>query len=213
MAEKMKTFVESGGTLVMTYWSALVDESDLCFLGGFPGGGLREVFGIWDEEMDSVLPFDTNSITFAPGNALGLAGTFETMQLHSLIHAEGAHVAATYDRDFYAGRPAVTVNHFGKGRAIYLAARTGCDFLRALYGRLMETLALPRALDADLPEGVTATKRTDGERDFVFLTNFATTPRKVELGTQAFTDLLTGARVAGTTDLPPYGVMVLTNPG
>ena len=54
VAARLRRFVEQGGTLVTTYWSGLVDENDLCFLGGWPGDGLREVLGIWDEETDTL---------------------------------------------------------------------------------------------------------------------------------------------------------------
>ena len=37
----MKQFVEQGGTLVTTYVTGYVDETDLCFLGGFPGNDLK----------------------------------------------------------------------------------------------------------------------------------------------------------------------------
>lgn len=37
IAEKMKKFVELGGTLVGTYWSGIVNDTDLCYLGGMPG--------------------------------------------------------------------------------------------------------------------------------------------------------------------------------
>lgn len=36
--EKVRKFVENGGTFIMTYWSGVVDENDLCVLGGTPGG-------------------------------------------------------------------------------------------------------------------------------------------------------------------------------
>ena len=39
--KKIEEFVENGGTFVTTYWSGIVDENGLCFLGGFPGP-LRE---------------------------------------------------------------------------------------------------------------------------------------------------------------------------
>lgn len=32
--EKVRKFVENGGTFIMTYWSGVVDENDLCVLGG-----------------------------------------------------------------------------------------------------------------------------------------------------------------------------------
>ena len=40
IAEKMKKFVELGSTLVGTYWSGIVNDTDLCYLGGMPGGGM-----------------------------------------------------------------------------------------------------------------------------------------------------------------------------
>ncbi|MBJ6923168.1 beta-galactosidase trimerization domain-containing protein, partial [Vibrio cholerae] len=52
VAERLEAFVEQGGTLVATYWSGIVDQNDLCFLGGFPGGEgspLRRTLGIWAE--------------------------------------------------------------------------------------------------------------------------------------------------------------------
>ena len=54
VAGRLKKFVADGGTVVCTYWSGMVNETDLCFLGGWPGDGLREVFGIWDEETDTL---------------------------------------------------------------------------------------------------------------------------------------------------------------
>ena len=36
--EKLRTYVENGGTLVLSYWSGLVDGTDKCFLDGTPYG-------------------------------------------------------------------------------------------------------------------------------------------------------------------------------
>ena len=43
--EKVRTFVENGGTLVTTYWSGIVDDTDLCKMGGLPGD-MMDVFGV-----------------------------------------------------------------------------------------------------------------------------------------------------------------------
>ncbi|MFW5686429.1 MAG: beta-galactosidase, partial [Spirochaetota bacterium] len=45
VAERIDAFVRAGGVFVTTYWSGIVNESDLCFLGGFPGP-LAETLGI-----------------------------------------------------------------------------------------------------------------------------------------------------------------------
>ena len=97
----------------------------------------------------------------------------------------------------------------GKGRAYYIASRNDERFLDDFYGGLDGRIGLLRALNADLPSGVSAQLRTDGERRFVFLMNFNAGLTTVDLGSASGTDLLTGATVQGQTELPGYGVLVL----
>lgn len=212
MGERIRRFVADGGTIVMTYWSGIADENDLCFLGGWPGGGLREVFGIRDEEIDALHPQERNTVAFADGNALGLSGEYEARELCGLIHAEGADVLATYGRDFYAGRPAVTVNRFGRGRAYYVASRNEDAFLDAFLGRVMAEAGVGAALDTELPDGISVSVRTDGRRKFAFVMNFSPAERTVELGGGSFTNLLTGTAVEGSLTLSAFGVAALARP-
>jgi beta-galactosidase len=208
VAERIEAYVGAGGTFVATYWTGIVDENDLCILGGFPGL-LRPVLGIWAEEIDALYEGDTNGVLPNPTNALGLSGEYEARELCDLIRAESAQVLATYKADFYAGRPALTVNEFGEGKAYYIASRNEDRFLHDFYGGLSETLGLRRSLDAELPEGISAQLRSDGEHETIFLMNFRTSRACVDLGDAAFTDLLTGMRLEGEAQLEGYGVMVL----
>ena len=210
LAERIEAFVEAGGVFVTTYWSGIADEHDRVFSGGFPGP-LRRLMGIWSEELDVLHDDESNRVIPAEGNALGLAGEYRAEVFCDLIHAETADVLATYAEDFYAGRPALTCNALGQGRAYYIASRNEGAFLAAFYGGLIEALGLGRVLDGDLPEGVTAQVRTDGVRKFIFLLNFQREARRVDLGGNA-TDLLTGQAVAGTVELPGYGSLVLERP-
>lgn len=211
VAERLENFVHSGGTLVVTYWSGIVDENDLCFQGGFPGP-LRQVLGLWSEEIDALFPGETNTVVPVPGNSLHLTETGVARELCDLIHAETATVLATYGGDFYAGRPALTENVFGQGRALYVASRNDDTFTTALATSLARRLNLRRVLAADLPEGVTAQMRTDGENDFVFLMNFSSEEVMIDLGNGAFTDLLDGRPVTGRLTLESPGVRVLQRP-
>ena len=52
-----------------------------------------------------------------------MAEAYEAVELCDLIHLETAEALAVYRSDFYAGRPALTVNQLGKGRAYYIASR------------------------------------------------------------------------------------------
>ncbi|RYX83112.1 beta-galactosidase [bacterium] len=170
VAERLTEWVRAGGTLVTTYWSGLADENDLCFLGGFPGP-LREVLGLRVEETDTLHAHQSNSVRVTAPE-LKFEGSFEARDYCDLIHTETAHVLATYEKDFYAGRAAVTVNKFGEGRAFYIAARLESEFQEQLIAHLIEELELPSALDVELPEGVVAQKREGNGYDWIFVANF-----------------------------------------
>jgi len=211
VAERIEKFVERGGVFVATYWSGIVNESDLCFLGGFPGP-LRKVLGIWSEEIDALYEGEKNVVVLIAKNGLGLTGRYQARELCDLIHIETAQVLAKYGADFYKGRPALTVNSFGKGRAYYIASRNDDRFHEGFYGALIRQFGLKPVLNAKLPEGVTAQLRTDGKHDFVFLLNFQPAIRKVNLGHEALTDMITGQSVKGNVTLPAYGALVLSRP-
>ena len=70
---RIAEFVRNGGCFVTTYWSGIVDENDLVILGGWPGGQLRQVLGLWAEEIDALYPDDRNAIVIRAGNILQLA--------------------------------------------------------------------------------------------------------------------------------------------
>jgi beta-galactosidase len=191
VGERITRFVEQGGMFVTTYLSGYADGSDLCFLNGFPGP-LRDVLGIWAEELDAVPNHKVQKIKAIKGNPLGLKGKYDARQFCEMIHADGAKVLAKYTTDFYAGQPAVTVNKFGRGKAYYIASRNDRRFMDDLSAALVKQLKLKRAVEAKLPTGVTATWRTDGSRDWVFLMNFTGKPVRVK-----------------NDKLPAYGIKIL----
>ena len=174
VADAIDNFVLRGGIFTATYITGQVDENDLCFLGGFPGP-LRGTLGIWCEEVDALYPDDRNSLSWN-------GKSYEAFDICELIHAEKAKVLGTYSSDFYAGRPALTVNETGKGKAYFIAARTGEDFLNDFYGMLITDAGIRTALPAELPDGVTAQIRTDGKTDYVFIMNFSPLPAQVDCG-------------------------------
>ncbi|WP_337099050.1 beta-galactosidase [Paenibacillus sp. YIM B09110] len=208
VGERIERFVENGGTFIATYWSGIVDENDLCFLGGFPGP-LRKTLGIWSEEIDSLHDHDSNRVVMNDGNELGFGGEFTARELCDLIHLEGAEALAVYGEDFYAGRPAVTVNKLGKGKAYYIASRNDNDFIKQLTASVIEQAGVKRVIESELPEGVTAQLRTDGEQDFVFVSNFTDASKSVELDGRVYTELLTGAAVGSSIELEGHSIKLL----
>jgi beta-galactosidase len=175
-AERLTRFVESGGTLVLTFLSGYVNESDLCFEGGFPGP-LRGLAGVWAEELDPLWKGQSNRALPAAGNSLGLSGEYRVEAFCELIHAEGGtEVLATYGDDWYAGRPLLTRARRGKGLVYYLAARTEQRFLDDAMRAIAKEAGLSSAWPEELPPGVNARLRTDGKTDYAFLMNFNEVP-------------------------------------
>ncbi len=211
VAERIEAFVEAGGTFVATYLSGIADENDLVFTGGWPGP-LRRLMGIRAEELDVLYDDERNLVVPARDNALGLTGPFEARVFCDLIHAESAEVLASYGEDFYAGRPALTVNRFGQGRAYYVASRNDEAFLDAFYAALMREQAIRPVLSAKLPRGVSVQARSDGQRDYVFMLNFTRQTRHVPLSEPGLENLLTGQAIGRSLDLEPYGSAILTRP-
>lgn len=82
-----------------TYWTGIVNESDLCYLGGFPGP-LRNLLGIWAEEIDCLNDGEFNLVQGLAGNQCGLQGPYQVRHLCELIHIESARALATYRDDF-----------------------------------------------------------------------------------------------------------------
>jgi beta-galactosidase len=210
VVDRLDAFVKGGGTLVLSYLSGVVNETELVLRGGWPGGGLRKLAGIWSEEIDALYPNSPQRILPAAGKPLGLAGEFPVKDYCERVHPEGATVLATYKNDFYAGMPALTVNKYGAGQVYYLAARPVADgFLDAFMRGLVAQLKIARCLDVDLPEGVTVQKRTGGGRTFYFLHNCRRENQVVDLGAIRLRDVSDGRVFTGRTTMAPFASFVL----
>jgi beta-galactosidase len=208
-AERIDAFVRDGGTFVATYWSGIVDESDLCFLGGFPGP-LRTTLGIWSEEIDALPVGETRSCTFEAGNALGLEGGFTVGELCDRVHTEGAEVAARYRDGMYRDFPAITRNRHGGGEAWYLAARHVEADLAAFYTALAAHTDVPRTLGTAAPAGVAVGLRENAEHRYYFVQNFTRDTQTMTLPQgQHFVNLSTGEDCESTQTLDAYETLVL----
>ncbi len=209
VGDRITDFVRNGGTFVTTYWSGIVNENDLVFLGGWPGGGLGQVLGIWSEEIDALYEHDHNAVLINTTDSPGLSGEYEARDYCDLIHSEGASVLGVYKSDFYAGRPALTVNTLGHGKAYYLATNLDSAFKNDFYSKLDRELHLLHALEAELPHGVSAQVRSDEKTSYVFLMNFNDHSVAINLGESVYFDHLTGNTVTGQNNIAIYSVMVL----
>ncbi len=195
--EKIRRYVESGGTLLMTYFSGIVDEYDLAFQNGTPHG-LIDVLGLQNTDLDALYPQDKQGLKMSDGRS------YDIHELCALSDVFSAETLGVYANDFYAGQPCLTRNRFGKGMAYYLAAKVEKSGLQMIYDLLIDELRLSTAISEVLPHGTVATRRGDT----VFLQNYSGTPQSIILSEQ-YVDLLSGRRCHGVIDLKDYDVLVL----
>ncbi|MFB9277861.1 beta-galactosidase [Cohnella cellulosilytica] len=199
VARRLEEYVEAGGAFVTTFFSGIVNESDLVTPGGYPGE-LRKLLGIWAEEIDALLPSQSNRlIVRAPGD--GLKESYACGMLCDLVHSEGAEVVAEYGEDFYAGMPALTVNRFGAGEAWYLATSPEAAFLQDWLPKLCASQGIA-PLVAAAPEGVETTLREKDGTSYLFVLNHNAEAASVSLGARTGTDVLSGRKLGGAAELP-----------
>ena len=146
VADRLEAFVKGGGTLVLTYLSGIVNETNIVFRGGWPGGGLREAGGHLVGGDRLALPGPAAAHR-RRGRQRRWASTGEhpVRDYCERVHPEGATVLATFKNDFYAGMPALTVNRHGAGRVYYLAARPAGDAFLDGFTRGLRARAQARA--------------------------------------------------------------------
>ena len=181
--EKIRNYVKRGGTFLTTYFSGYVEEHDLVVTGGYPGK-LRDILGIWVEEIDALPEEENNSFSYQ-------GKTYTASLACDLLHLKGARRICSYDSDFYRGMPAVTVNSYGLGQAYYVGTRADESFYKVFLMDICRELEIEQIIQA--PEGIEAALRKNDKGEYLFLLNHTgeTVPVQLE---ESGTDILTGRR-------------------
>lgn len=188
LADRWEDYVRKGGNLVLTCRTAQKDRFGRLPQTAF-GALLRPLTGDSIEFYDLLLPADPGCV-----NMDGKSYFWNTWG-EILRPAPESEVWASYDREFYAGKPAVTFRRLGKGTVTYIGvdSKDGSlerDILKKLYARLGISVS-------DLPYGVTMDCR-DG---LGIVLNYGDKPYTFALPS--------GAKVIiGSTEIPTAGVLV-----
>ena len=159
-AAKLCDFARAGGTVVVSQWTGVVDESDLCRLGDTPYG-LTELLGLRRAEIDGLYDGETRSCQPVENAPLPLPATQASVLCEvSVLNEESpATPLLLYGEDYFDGAPAAAVHPYGQGRAYYLASRFTPDFYQEFYNALTREAGLEPATAMPLPDGVLATRR------------------------------------------------------
>ncbi|MFI6985131.1 beta-galactosidase trimerization domain-containing protein, partial [Embleya sp. NPDC050154] len=205
-ADRLARFVADGGSLVVSFFSGIVDECDRVHLGGYPGP-LREVLGISVEEF---WPADAGAVFPVQGvSGSGDAPPTGTGDLwREDVTLKGARAELEFAGAEWAGRPAATVHTHGAGIARYIATRPDSATMRGLIVRACADAGVEPVLPV-LPRGVQASIRTGDGYDVLVLLNHTGHAHEVELPTPRRDLLADGQPTTRRVTLAPQAVAVL----
>ncbi len=218
VAENLTRFVQAGGVLVVTQRTGVKDTTNTVVNRRLPGL-LAELCGAEVEEYDSLAPEMSNGLEFiqtfgvlrstpeAQRSEAEAPKVYKVGVLCDVLKPNGASVVARYTQDYYVGKPAITLNRFGKGQVMYVGAVGDDQFYETLAGWLVG-LAGVRPLLA-VPDGVEVTERWQGGRRLLFVLNHTERQQEITLDGH-YSNLLDGAlTLQGKVALGPQDALVL----
>ncbi|MFJ6678402.1 beta-galactosidase [Microbacterium sp. NPDC091382] len=189
-------WIAAGGTALVTFSSAIVDENDRVYTGGY-AGPLREALGLHIEEFAPVAP--EVSLTLSDGSTARLWS-----ERSRTVTAE---VAASFTDGPAAGMPALTRNEWGQGAAWYLATLPSEADYRDLVARVADAAgAAPAAVVEPRSRDLEIVRRRGELSSYLFVINHGETEVHVE---SDGVDLVTGAPVAGRATVPAGAVRII----
>ena len=202
-ATLLREYVRGGGTLVMTYRSAVKDATNLVFDEPLPGL-LQDVFGVQVKEYHSPAANEENMVWGAIGDISGHSARVSTWL--DLLELKGAEVVAKYDGGFIHDEIAITRNQYGNGKAYYIGTQPETEFTEVLVQLIAKHAGVEFGMPT--PEGVESCVRTGDGFTLTFIINHTDQIKTVPVPAPC-TDLIRGKPVEGSITLDSYGVAVL----
>ncbi|RBP99686.1 beta-galactosidase [Bifidobacterium xylocopae] len=205
---RVHDYVSAGGRLFATYCTGIADERDHIWLGGYPGS-IRDVVGVRSEEFVPMGP-DEGAL-----DHLDLSNGTVARDMADMITsvAPSAKVLVTYraeKRTGLDGVPAITVNTFGRGRAVYVGCKLGREGLSRSLPAMMQAMGLENGQqvgDGDLLRVERVSE--DHGRRFLFLFNRRARPVHVQVEGCPLVASLARLGGDGQAVVEPNGVLVL----
>ncbi len=199
-AQKIRDYVQNGGTVIMTENSAMVDTTGQVFSSTLPGM-LSDVFGIRVVGFEETEPMNEISRKSYKGKKLEFTYKGKAVDTESarfdIIEPKGAEVVGaitSLDKDY----PIMTVNKFGKGKAIYVGLPADGNVLGGIVDDLINELGIKKG--PEVPSGIMA--RQIDNKHFLYL-NVSGEPKEIKMNGKS-KSVLFEKEYSGNFSIAPY---------
>ncbi|MBP1044310.1 beta-galactosidase [Vagococcus sp. BWB3-3] len=201
-SQKLAQYVEAGGTLLVNFFSGIVNENDSVYLGGYPGA-FKELLGIEVEEFSPLYPTETGRISYG-------GKQYPTMIWEEVVHLRGATALAKYESTDLVGMPAITCNKYGQGQAYYLSTQLDSSGYREVISQLLAEMAYEPIYDFLQTEdpAVSITYRESATAIYGFVLNYSQDKIEIQLKEEAL-DLLSAEVRSSTVEINASDLAIL----
>ncbi|WP_029254101.1 beta-galactosidase [Paraoerskovia marina] len=199
-AANLTSFVEHGGTLLVSYFSGVVDANDAVHAGGF-GAPLRTVLGARVDEFCPLREGDVQHVSL-DGSVFPGSGSVVADVWADDLAVDGAQVVGTYTDGPVAGGPAITRNRFGAGTGWYLSTRLDIDALGTVLDPVYADAGIARS---GLPDELEVVHRRNDDVEYLIAINHADQEHRL---TVLGTDVVNGERADGAAEVAAGAVRV-----
>lgn len=195
-AENLTTYVANGGTLLVSFFSAIVDEYDAVHEGGFVAP-LREALGLTVEEFLPLREGESHGLDWDGNDDVVIDVWQESIAL------AGADVVANFVSGPGEGEPAITRNVHGAGTSWYVGTRLNAAGMKALFHEVYADAGITASSH---PEGLEVVTRRSPDAVYRVAINH----RAEDVAIPATgVELLSGSRIDGFFTIPAGGVAVI----
>ncbi|MCU6798164.1 beta-galactosidase [Paenibacillus sp. WQ 127069] len=211
-AQTIRAFVDKGGTVIMTAYSAKVDEHNTVFGTSMPGR-LSDVFGIRANAFERpVYHYSDTNEGGLQKQKMNIRRETPKIKIHDsildfpidyyeILEPSSAEVLATFT-NLESELPAVSVNAYGKGKAVYVAVPAQYELIQALLNHFYVQLDVKKG--PETPKGVTARQVGDS----VLYVNTTSSEQCINLPATG-EGKISGRMYETTLHLDPYEVEVI----
>jgi beta-galactosidase len=202
-AANLEKFAANGGIVVFTPRTGVKDNFNTVVDVKLPGL-VSKMCGIEIDEYVSMAIDENNRVRFGHPD---LEDEFSTSVWADVIEPKGAEVIAWHIQDYYAGKPAATINPFMNGKVIYLGIMGDSAYYTEIARWISGLAGIENLMDT--PPGVEVSARWQGEKRLLFVLNHLSEAQEISLKGSSL-DLLSGKILSGPVTIAPREVLILT---